>query len=137
MRLVYGDEVARWVAAQLQWEAEAFNPCAAIGVVVDDRLIAGVVYNNYRDYDVQMTIASIAPHWATRRTLHSFFHYPFMQLGCARATASTAKNNHKARAMLERLGFVHEGKLRRGYDGRKDAMIYGLLREEATKWIRS
>jgi RimJ/RimL family protein N-acetyltransferase len=58
------------------------------------------------------------------------FEYIFGQLGCIRCTAITRKNNSKAREFLEALNFQLEGRARKGYDGERDALIYGLLAEE-------
>ena len=61
------DAVARWVGARL--DIEDLGPSAAIGVLRDQRLIAGVVYGDWRDRpgSLEMTIASVDPRWCRRR----------------------------------------------------------------------
>lgn len=134
--LLYGKdaEVATWVAGQLGYPAEDFTPCTAIGITIDNKLVAGVVYNNYRAGGIEMTIASTTSKWCTRTALYYLFAYPFEQLGCRRVTATTARNKHTVNAFLRRLGFRHEGLMREALNG-VDARIYGMLKKEC-KWLR-
>ena len=122
-------EIAHWVGAHLDNQAwgEWFK---AIGLAHNGKIIAGVVYHNYRPpQNIEMSIATISPRWASREPLAMFFGYPFLQLKVPRVTAITGAKDEKVRAFLERLGFVHEGTLREGHPD-DDAVIYGLLRSE-------
>jgi hypothetical protein len=96
----------------------------------DGSFCGGVVFSEYRDYDCQLSCAAETPIAWKEEVLRAIFDYTFNQLGTVRCTALTKKSNRRARAFLEGLGFVLEGRIRRGYDGVKDALIYGLLREE-------
>jgi RimJ/RimL family protein N-acetyltransferase len=64
----------------------------------------------------------------------AILRYPFVQLRCARVTAVTQSQNARARGFLCRLGFrqegVHPDALPSG-----DAVSYGLLARDATRWI--
>ncbi len=132
--LVFGHdrEIAHWVGEQLESE---FDPTAkAIGVAREGKLICGVVYHNYRPpKNIEMSIASINPRWATKQNLQTFFNYPFLQLGCSRVTVITDAGNVKVQKFLERLGFQREGLLRDANPD-DDAVIYGILKSEC-KWI--
>jgi RimJ/RimL family protein N-acetyltransferase len=101
-----------------------------------DGLIAGVVYNNLREMNIEATIASTRPYWCTRRVLHAIFWYPFCQLGMSRLTAITETTNQSVRVFLSRLGFQQEGVMRRGFRGGADAAVYGMLREEC-RWLKN
>lgn len=101
----------------------------AIGVLRGDELVGGVVYHNYRYHDIEFSGAFTTPRWCLPQTLRGLFQYPFEQLGCVRMTTVTARNNKRARRMDEGLGFRLEGCLRKAFDGKQDAMIYGLMRE--------
>lgn len=136
--IVYGDDeqVAKWVQAKLPEIRNGFGVCVAVGIVDDSQPIAGIVYHDYRpEISVQMSMASTRPQWCNRRTLRALLSYPFLQLQVARVTVYTGKHNKKLRSLVERLGFELEGRVRRGFDGQKDLLIYGLLREEAERWI--
>jgi RimJ/RimL family protein N-acetyltransferase len=60
--------------------------------------------------------------------------YPFIQLGCNRITAITKAKNQPARAFLCRLGFHLEG-VHPGVFLDDDAISYGLLRSDASRWL--
>lgn len=128
----YDRDVARWVGERLG--IASFDPCTAIGVCNEDGLIAGVVYNGYREVNIEMTIASSSPRWCMRGILAGLFWYPFEQLGLARVTAIAERSNQPVRAFLGRLGFREEGVMRRAFRNGNDAVIYGMLREEC-RWI--
>lgn len=135
--LGYDAEVAAWVSMQLSASPEhSFGPCRAIGVADDTGLIAGVVYSDHREEtgDIEMTISARSPRWAARGNIRALLHYPFVQLGCSRATVLVRAGNTRSRKLAEGLGFVQEGLKRRGF-GDDDMVIYGMLREEAARWL--
>ena len=129
------ENVAEWVKARLPMIRNGFGPCAAIGIIRNGLAIAGVVYHEYRGWDMQLSMAADSPYWCSRRTLNILLGYPFNQLHVARITACTAKGNKRLRSLVERLGFVLEGTHPRGFDGRETLLTYGLQREQAYKWI--
>ena len=137
IQLIYGQDqaVANWVQARLPEVQNGFGQYSAIGIMDGLEPIAGVVYHDYRRFSIQMSLASVSPHWCSRRTLRALLGYPFLQLMVARITVCTAKQNKKLRSLVERLGFQLEGRLRAGFDGQRDLLIYGLLRNEADRWI--
>jgi RimJ/RimL family protein N-acetyltransferase len=135
VNLVFGADqfIAHWVAQRVR----EFNPMhekyTCIGVADDARLIAGMVYHQYRGHDLVMTFAADSPKWANKGNLGAFFRYPFGQLGCKRVTTFAARKNKRSRKLIEGVGFKLEGVMRKG-NGDQDAMIYGMLAEEC-KWI--
>lgn len=103
----------------------------AFMIVNDSKdFVAGVVFSNFRKTDVEVSCASETPAAWRPEVCRAIFKYVFDQLGCVRCTSITVKGNRKARGFLEGLGFQLEGNVRLGYDGRRDALIYGLLRSE-------
>lgn len=130
--------VADWVAEQLGMPPGVFDPCAGIGVTLRGKMVAGVVFNNYRPSaegaTIDASIAATTARWATRRVLHDFFAYPFLQLGATRLGVSCRKSNKHARRFVQRLGFKMEGVGRRLWDGRHDAVVYSMLPEEC-RWL--
>jgi len=111
---------------------------AALGVVRDHALIGGVVFHDYRPQaaDIEITAGFTTPRWCSPATFGEIMRYPLVQLDLERCTARVASGNHPARRFLERLGFIEEGRLRRGRDGVQDDVIYGVLREEG-RWRRT
>ena len=140
IELVYrnADQVTAWVAVRSPdplVREHGFGPCSAIGVKEGERLIAGVVYHEYRGHSIQLSMASERPTWCNRRTLKVLLGYPFKQLHVSRITACTADNNKKLGSLVERLGFKLEGCIRGGFDGTRDMLVYGMLMSEAERWI--
>lgn len=138
IRTVYGlDEIVTDYVRERFPDLDTKTPHTAIGVAnfATNRLIAGVVYSMYLGHDIHMSIAADNPMWARPGVIGELLAYPFLQLGCVRATAITARGNTKARKLLEGVGFQLEGRLRHGYDGRQHAMIYGILATDAARWI--
>ena len=126
------DFVCEWVADRL---GEDFGECKGIGIVRGDKFVGGVVYNRFHGHDIQMSIATIDSRWCNRAVLHGLFTYAFVDCGVKRISAMTARKNKPARELLIRLGFKLEGTLRLAFDGRQDAMVYGMLKKEC-KWIK-
>lgn len=135
LNLVYGrdGEVARWVQERAPHAQNGFRDFVAIGIERDGRLVAGVVYNEFRGHSIHASIAASTPKWASKKTLEGIFAYPFVQLNVRRITVYTGKNMSHVRQFLERLGFQQEGIVREGFAD-DDAVIYGMLKEEC-KWI--
>ena len=60
------DYVRAWVAKKIG--IRGFGPSTAIGVQRDNQLIAGAVFHDYRDGQIEASLASSSPRWATRST---------------------------------------------------------------------
>jgi hypothetical protein len=90
----------------------------------------GVTISEYRGYDCQISCAVETSVVWRDSVIRGVFDYVFNQLRCVRCTCMTKKNNKRTRDFLERLGFVLEGRIRRGFDGNADALVYGLLASE-------
>lgn len=97
-----------------------------------DNLCAGIVVSNFRGTDCELSIAAETARWAKKGVCQYIFDYVFNKLGCIRCTSIIQKipNTRRARKFAEGMGFVLEGNLRLAYDGKTDALVYGLLRAE-------
>lgn len=132
--LLFGADEAlqKWAADRLN--IADFGPCTTIGVIRSGELAAVLVYNNYRWPNIEMSLATATPYWASREVLRGIFRYPFVQLRCKRVTAVAAEENTSVRRFMERLGFVQEGihidMLKTG-----NAVSYGMTRANAARWI--
>lgn len=126
------DYVKSWVAKKLN--IRGFGPSSAIGVQKNNQLIAGVVYHDYRDGQIESSIASSSPYWATRSVLYSLFAYPFLQVDVNRMLVTCDESNEKAMKMNKQLGFTPEGILRQLYYP-NDGIVWGMLKDEC-KWIK-
>ena len=104
-------EVAEWVRRRINHmpSVDAMMPCVSIGVAKGGRFVAGLVYNNYRQTDIQVTVAADDKRWCTREVMRKVHHYPFIQLGCLRVTCIVEEGNRPTLAFLEHWGFKREG----------------------------
>jgi RimJ/RimL family protein N-acetyltransferase len=136
--LVVGDQtMVNWVRDRMPEYVDGFGKDArCIGVLNESGLlIAAVVYTNFNDTNIELTIASISPKWATKGHIQGILSYPFDQLGCRRVTAVTARDNNHVRTFLKRLGFMHEGTLH-DFLPTSDAVVYGMTKRYylRSKW---
>lgn len=136
--LVLGQDkiVADFVVSRTpEQDQNGFGECSTIGIARDNKLIGGVVYYNWRQRtgDIMVAFAFDSPRWASREVMGSVCAFPFIQLGCQRATAICKKKNTRSRKFVEWLGFKYEGNARRAF-GDDDAILYGMLRQEC-RWI--
>jgi hypothetical protein len=126
----FTEMVGQYVAQQTGMDLKPDSYQAMM--VVDDNkdFVAGVVISNFRGTDVEVSCASESPAAWRPHVCKAIFTYIFEQLGCVRCTSITTRANKRARSFLESLGFQLEGNLRLAYDGKRDALIYGLLKSE-------
>lgn len=97
--------------------------------------VIGVFIAEYMTwYEAHITCAITDPRFLTRRLLRAIFSTLFSR--GVRVTAMTRPENEKTIRILEHLGFLYEGYLRMGIDGRWDGLIYGMLRDDC-RWIRA
>ena len=113
-----------------------FDNFSALGLVKDNELIAGVIYNHFTSTNIMAHIAGKpGRRWLTREFLFAMFDYPFNQLGVRRITGLVPKKNKDARRFDEHLGFEYEGNMRNALAD-DDMIIYGMLKEKC-KWLKS
>lgn len=124
--------VEKWVATQLG--ADNFGPARAIGITTNKNFLGGVVYHKLANENVEMTIATQSPRWATRAHIRDLFAYPFLSLKVTRISTIVASDNQRAIDMNTRLGFVREGVLREFFKPH-DAVVFGMLQNEC-EWIK-
>ncbi len=122
------------IAAERLNLGRSFGPCRSFGILRNQELVAVIVFSEFRHPNIEATIWSSTPRWATPPVLRAVMQYAFHQLGCKRITATTEATNQPAREFLCRLGFrqegVHPDALPTG-----DAVSYGLLRIDAARWL--
>ena len=127
-------ELALWIGEHL---GTVLGPGAVLGFAGEDRLLAAIHYSAGGPpwASAEMSIYAAEPRWATRRTLHAAFAFPFLQLRVRRCGATIAAGNRRARALVERLGFILEGMARDAWLS-DDVAIYGMRRAEC-RWLRA
>jgi len=124
--------IGPWVCERIgvKYRKDTFT---ALGKLVDGKIVAGVLYQCWNQVNLTEHIAAEG-NWADRTFLHAIFHYPFDQLGAKRLTVSICESNKKSIALVEKMGFIMEARLR-GATSAGDLLIYRMFREEC-KYLR-
>lgn len=101
-----------------------------LGQVKRGKLETVIGFSHYvADTDIEVSVASEATHGGVRGLIAAFLQYVFEQANCLRCTVRVRPSNTAAVALAKRVGFLQEGRLRRGF-GDEDALLFGLLREQ-------
>ena len=137
--LIYdqSEYVAAWVADQIP-HADDFEPCYAIGVVVGESLVAGVVFNNYQPKygTIELSMAAVSPRWAKRETIKELLEYPFSHLGCYKVYTVTPIDNEKALKVNAHIGFKKEAVLASHFGEKRHAVIMRMLLPDYDRLFR-
>jgi hypothetical protein len=79
-------------------------------------------------FDWHFSVAIDDPRCMSRRVLKAMFTAVFTQ--AVRITALVEPDNARALDQMKRLGFQYEGYSRCGIEGTRDALIWGMLRDD-------
>lgn len=139
-RLIFGQRqlLVPWAARRMPFPMEFEDGANAIGVAVEDKLQCVCVYHNYYPEmaDIGMSIASEAPTWASPEMFAALLSFPFLELDCERITSWQPASHPRARKLVEGVGFKVEGVKRRGFGAHGDAVMLGLLKVDAGRWLK-
>lgn len=138
MRLVFGEDAAvgDWVARRIpHMYGEKFKNFVAIGVEMDGKPIAGVVYSDWvpQAETMQLSMAADTPRWATKGVIRGLLHYPFEQQRVNKLWTSTPAKNERAIKFNLGVGFTREAILRHQYGRKNHAVICSMLANEYRK----
>ncbi|HCU58442.1 MAG TPA: hypothetical protein DIC64_00485 [Alphaproteobacteria bacterium] len=124
-------DVRDWVGLGLNEPKDWVGQNITLGVKMGKQLIAGIVFHDIRPRtDVWLTIFSTDKKWCNKRVLRAIFDIAFNFLECRRASVRVDAFNKKSRKLVEGLGFIKEGVLRRFEDNGNDGIIYSMLKNE-------
>ncbi len=142
INVVLTEKATGWLVKHLrdpdiQTEAD-LGAVATLGVIIDGKCVAAVAFNRFRRLrhgnDVSAVIAATSPRWCKKGVLASIFRFAFGQLGCARMTVIIREGNERSMRMCAGLGFEKEGVIKRGWDGKTNAVVMGMLKQRC-RWI--
>lgn len=130
----YDELVAQFVAQLIPHvRVNGFGADAkTIGVLNDkDHLVAGLVYNNYDAQAglIEMSGASIDPHWLQRETIARMYRYPFVQLGVQMLVQRTPIENERLLRQLAVYNYTFI-KVPRMFGRGKDGVLCLLTYED-------
>jgi ribosomal-protein-serine acetyltransferase len=129
------DTVAFIEANQIQYHA---NRGFQAGIWYQGRLAGVIGYHGYSSFHRFISIG----YWLAEdyqgkgimtQACRAMTDYAFRELDMNRVEIRCASENRKSQAVIERLGFKQEGRVRQVewlYDHYVDLLVYGMLREE-------
>jgi ribosomal protein S18 acetylase RimI-like enzyme len=111
-------------------ETEFSNPNLWLCCTVrDGHKIALIVCFEFKSWcDAHVTTVMIDKRALNRRLLTAMIRSVFQR--AARITALIDPDNNAALNQVWRMGFKYEGYIRRGIEGKRDAVMFGLLPED-------
>lgn len=130
MKIVRCDEsLRRWV--QQRVDIAIHGPSENLGVIDNTgRIVAGVIYHNYRDVSIEETTAAESPKWCLPGIVRELLAYPFRQLGVQRITALITEDNARSIKVTEGLGFIREGVLRSAASNGRNVVVLGMTDDD-------
>lgn len=138
--IVYGDDICHWVQERMPEPSVGFDRPVGIGIIRDNVLVGGVVYDNYRP-NIKSIYGSIAIDdkiCLTKKNIITLLQYPFYMCGCNRVNVIILQSNAPSQALARRLGFTQEGVLRQASSTGEDMLLFGMLKSEfESKWLKS
>lgn len=106
-----------------------------IGLVEDDKVIAGVLYEQYNGASILMHVAAEeGKRWLNRDYLYACFAYPFLQLRVKVVLGLVPEVNLQARRFDEHLGFEIQATLKDAHP-EGDLLIYGMTPDKC-RWLK-
>ncbi len=102
------DRVVPFVCGRIGLEQSQLDEPAAVGLVRNGELIAGVLFEGYTGSCVELHVAGIGARWITKPMLRMTFLYPFYQLRCKVIRARVPSWNTASVKLCLRLGFKLE-----------------------------
>jgi RimJ/RimL family protein N-acetyltransferase len=123
--LITGPEVGHWVAEQTRgsfYEAQS----EAIGLKDGDKIIAGVIYENYNHQSIFCHISIKGR--ITPTFIAAIFDYPFRVCDVHKIIAPVASENASAIRLVENMGFSEECRIKDG-NPNGDMIFFTMARE--------
>lgn len=121
------EKVSNWVCEKAGGVYRDGN--TAIGVEIDGKLIAGVMYDGYTGSSISIHSRIDDSKRLPRKFYWIIFDYPFNQLKVKRLTGIVCVNNLKAQRLNEHIGFKREAVLG-DYFPEGDAIVYAMYKDD-------
>ncbi len=128
-------DVYEWVGKKL--DCEFTNVLAAVGILdKNGNLIGGSVLHDRTRYDVELSHYGVGTF--TPDLVKAIAYIVFVHAGMTRLSLRIARKKKRMRKSVMKYGFSYEGIRRRFYGKNQgdDGIQYGMLKEEATRFLR-
>ena len=139
IELIHHPDVGKWVVDAIDGRSMAdVGEYEALGVIVDGEATGGVIYSGYDTCSKSINAwirGTPGKPWLKRAVVRRMFEIPFIDMKCEAVRCGIKEGNKASEKLCRHLGFRKEGILRRGWDGRTNMLIFGMLKSEC-KWIK-
>jgi RimJ/RimL family protein N-acetyltransferase len=102
--------ISKWVSDHIpHCHGRTFDHAKAIGVMDDDRLIAGIVYHNWEPEAGIIEISTAAlpgSGWYTRETMARMYQYPFQDISCQMVVGRVRAENESLLRIMATIGYT-------------------------------
>jgi RimJ/RimL family protein N-acetyltransferase len=122
-----GDHVGKWVAEQTT--GSYHNNSEAIGLVRDDKIVAGVIYESYLFSTIVCHIGIIGR--LNKAYLAAIFDYPFRVCNVEKIIVPVTEENEKSIKLVKNMGFTEEARIKRS----NGDMIFFTLMKDNCKFL--
>lgn len=132
-----------WVSKQLDLDPNAYSSpyVFGLGIAKDGQFLGAALFHG-GDYfaktnilTLEASIATVHRSWANRRILRGLFTLPFVCMDAILLRTFAPRKSQEIRKFNQKLGFKYRGIYDGYYDGRKDAAVFAMKRDDC-KWIR-
>lgn len=122
--------LAGFVAVRIGAE-RGFGPCATLGLIENDALVAAVVFHNWHPEEgvIEMSSASDSKRWLMRPMINAMFNFCFDECGCQLVVLRVSERNAGMVAIARRFGFS-ETRIER-LRGRDEAEMIFTMTDDA------
>ena len=132
MSLITGIAVVSWVMNRCA-PVVATPDAVGLGWEHNERIVAGVMYEEYTEASIHATIAVESGSVIQRGFLWAMFDYPFRQVGVKKIIVQMSSANEASENLARHLGFTLEARIKDAYlDG--DRLIYTMTKDNC-KWL--
>jgi len=124
-RIENGPHIARWVADRI--DGGLSERTTAIGLLKNDRIVAGIIYENWNGRSLMAHIA--AEGRFTPAYVGAIFDYAYNICNVEKAIVPIWSTNTRSSRMVEKMGFTEEARIKDGCPG-GDIVIYTLKKTD-------
>jgi hypothetical protein len=140
MSFTYDDDVLDFLREEIALDLrgqDLDNPDRWLFVVArndHDAVIGTLVFEAKTWFDWHLSFAAVDRRCLLIRKLHELVWSTIFSRA-VRVTMLIDPDNAAAEHIVRKLGAQYEGFLRRGLDGHRDALVFGMLRDDC-KWLK-